>query len=698
MGDRAEALAGDRMVHLAQQLAATHLHIAASGTPSDAELLQHLALSGELGRIVDAHRVFSAGMVADESRQELGTERVCVRLGSRTPRNLIERVTKVGPGAAKGRIDLANKLAQPTSLAGEPLPGRFPQVRQALEHGLIGVDAAKLIVKSIGPAGAASFDLEAGGVAEAQLVDAACGRGSWLEMVDGRDQESMERCADVDDATCDQVEILGHGSESLGDENYGEIGWSLRNGARIGELAVMAQAWALALDPNGTLPNEDLSMRKRGLTMGPVRHGTVSIRGELLPEVAAQLAKLIDAILNPRVEGPPVPGEGAGGAGSTGDGATGQGSPGEGERGNPDGALEAGLLPFVDVPEPHTRAGDVPGEGFVDPHMRNAAQRRHDAVAGILNAAASLGKVPSLGGAPATLVVTVSAEEIDLRHGVAHRENMTALEGSINVRVARQIACHGAVQRVILSKEGRVMNLGTPQRLFSTHQRRAIAARDGGCVIPGCSVPSTWCEIHHVTEYQDGGQTHTDNRVLVCWFHHRTLDESGWQIHMREGVPWIRAGGWKDPDHGWQRARGSAHRQFLERRRNIPPRPDPFSIDVVEDVGAPGVVGLPEVGTLEVVSVREVMRTQELAGTAEVAGNREVASLADMPKTRDLVDELEQECEPCQDGQPWVEDDLGLEDELWVEWVQTQSPTRPASDSQECTLDPSSDNTGQASA
>jgi hypothetical protein len=83
--------------------------------------------------------------------------------------------------------------------------------------------------------------------------------------------------------------------------------------------------------------------------------------------------------------------------------------------------------------------------------------------------------------------------------------------------------------------------VGSPNRTFSGHQRRAITARDGACIIPGCHVPASWCEIHHVQEHAKGGPTHTDNGVPLCWWHHRTIDFSGWEIRMVEGMPEVRA-------------------------------------------------------------------------------------------------------------------------------------------------------------
>jgi hypothetical protein len=285
-------------------------------------------------------------------------------------------------------------------------------------------------------------------------------------------------------------------------------------------LAAMAQVWALYLDPDGTLPREVIAMRERGVTLGRERDGTIPIRGALLPEVAAQLSLLFDAYLNPRVGAGPV---------------------------------------FREQNETE------PSEQVADD--RTGAQRRHDAFAGILGVAAKHHDTPSMAGAAPTLVVTVAADQLDRTDGVAFLP-ATASDsaGAVSAAIARHTGCAGAVQRVTLGPAGQVLRLESPERTFDIHRRRAIAARDGTCVIPGCTVPARWCEIHHVDPAARGGPTSTDNGVTLCWIHHRTIDTSGWRIRMKDGVPWVQAPYWIDPARTWRPSPGSAARRLTALR------------------------------------------------------------------------------------------------------------------------------------
>jgi hypothetical protein len=73
--------------------------------------------------------------------------------------------------------------------------------------------------------------------------------------------------------------------------------------------------------------------------------------------------------------------------------------------------------------------------------------------------------------------------------------------------------------------------VGRTERTATTVQRRALAARDKGCIIPGCGVAAEACQVHHVTEWSEGGPTDPDNLVLDCWIHHRQVDLLMWTIH-----------------------------------------------------------------------------------------------------------------------------------------------------------------------
>jgi hypothetical protein len=384
---------------------------------------------------------------------------------------LLERVTRVSAATARTRMRAAAPLRARTAFTGGDLPAAFPLVADAMTRGTIGMDAASAIVSVLAPIRerSAATDADALAAAEQALVDAATGAGDTLP-------------------------------------------------AGADEVAIMAKTWALYLDPDGALPDEERALKARGVTLGRERGGILPLSGNLLPDVAAQLQRLLDAYSNPKVTAPGPRFE----------------------------------------PESDDRA---PDDVAIDP--RTPAQRRHDALAGVLAIAAGMDGVPHLGGAAPTLVVTVAADQLEDSSGIAFVPTRdTDDTGAVPASVARHIGCGGAIQRVVFTARGRIVELSAPQRIFTGHQRRAIATRDGTCIILGCHVPAAWCEIHHVEPASRGGPTHTDNGVLLCWFHHRTLESSGWEIRMIHGVPWVRGPYWLDPSRRWRPTGGSATRQL----------------------------------------------------------------------------------------------------------------------------------------
>ncbi|MBM7832643.1 hypothetical protein JOE59_003348 [Agromyces cerinus] len=418
----------------------------------DDELLVAMGALEGVGRLLDAHRATFAGEVAERSRVELGAGRLSTRKGCRSAAELIERVTQVSGTEARRRVSVGRATLADTGLTGQPVPAAHPHVAAALVAGSLGLDAAATIVRELGRTRTVA-DPTRLAVAERELVDQATGTG---------DAAPVRASAD--------------------------------------ELAVQARAWAAFLDQDGPEPDDERAMRRRGFRVGRARDGLIPITGELLPEVAAKLKRLLDAHLSPRSGG--------------------------------------GFLTDAEHADLAVQA-----------ETRTTEQQRHDVLAAIIDTAARSGEHPSIGGAAPTVLVSVRAADLEAGSGAGHADGA---ELPISLRAVRHMVCTGGIQTVVSDDMGRIIRLGSPERCFTPHQRRAITLRDGGCLIPGCTVPAAWCEIHHVVPDAYGGPTHTDNGVLLCWFHHRTIDSSGWGIRMRRGVPEIRPPGWLDPGGRWR--------------------------------------------------------------------------------------------------------------------------------------------------
>ena len=120
--------------------------------------------------------------------------------------------------------------------------------------------------------------------------------------------------------------------------------------------------------------------------------------------------------------------------------------------------------------------------------------------------------------------------------------------GPISPTLLGYLACSATFTRVLLAPSGEVLDLGRTVRDATPAQRKALAARDRGCIIPGCDQPAGACIPHHVSQWQHGGTTAMINLALVCPRHHRDTHLGIWRILVIDGLPHAIAPPWLDPD------------------------------------------------------------------------------------------------------------------------------------------------------
>jgi hypothetical protein len=100
------------------------------------------------------------------------------------------------------------------------------------------------------------------------------------------------------------------------------------------------------------------------------------------------------------------------------------------------------------------------------------------------------------------------------------------------------ILCDARITKVLLDSTGQVTGLERITEDVTPAQRRAMAARDLGCAVRGCTRPPAMCDAHHLRRRADGGETSLRNMVLLCRRHH-VLWHLG-RIHLRHlHTPWL---------------------------------------------------------------------------------------------------------------------------------------------------------------
>lgn len=198
---------------------------------------------------------------------------------------------------------------------------------------------------------------------------------------------------------------------------------AVEDGFTADQTRAQATVWRVALDPDGVEGDAEEAMRHRALTRLGTRGGLIRYRMELMPEISGKLEQALTAVVSPKSK-------------------------------------------------PAFLNGDQPGDRDLDD--RSSPQRRHDAFASLIDAAARSAEVASMGGAAPTVLVTV--DEHDLREGRGAGW-MDGVQEPIPMTAVTQFACAGGIQKLLI-RQGRIVSLWSPQRCFTPQQRKAIAARD----------------------------------------------------------------------------------------------------------------------------------------------------------------------------------------------------------------------------
>ena len=170
-----------------------------------------------------------------------------------------------------------------------------------------------------------------------------------------------------------------------------------------------------------------------------------------------------------------------------------------------------------------------------DPHtgVRLAAEeRRGHALTELLDRIPA-GTLPKLGGAEATVVVTMSLET--LTGGLEAAQLDTG--HPISPGLARRLAARAGVVPAVLGTSSEVLDLGRKARLYTKKQRLAmLLTQRGTCAVHQCQRPAVGGDAHHLTPWSQGGPTDTTNGVLICPRHHTLADHPDYTVtRLRPG-------------------------------------------------------------------------------------------------------------------------------------------------------------------
>ena len=257
----------------------------------------------------------------------------------------------------------------------------------------------------------------------------------------------------------------------------------------LGDLAAQVVE---RIDPDGTRPKDELNADRRHLAFRKTRDGLYAVEGRLTGAAGAKLHAVLSPLAAPRL----------------------------------------GKVTLDD------------GRVVEEPDPRHHGQRTHDALEEVCDRLLRSGTLPDSGGTPATVIITISEEQLRARRGSGTTSDGTRLSADAVCGLADEADVYVAA----LNPLGVVLDLGRTRRCASPGQTAALIARDLGCSFPGCTRPPEWSERHHVVAWVDGGLTNLANLTLLCSYHHHHFAARGWTCLMTDGLPtWIPPI-WVDPE------------------------------------------------------------------------------------------------------------------------------------------------------
>ncbi len=95
-----------------------------------------------------------------------------------------------------------------------------------------------------------------------------------------------------------------------------------------------------------------------------------------------------------------------------------------------------------------------------------------------------------------------------------------------------RLLCDAMLRRILLDDRGVPINVGRRYRTATDAQWAATKAIYSTCGWDCCDRPITWCQLHHIHEWEKGGRTDLHQMVPFCTHHHRLVHEGGWTVRL----------------------------------------------------------------------------------------------------------------------------------------------------------------------
>ncbi|HJX79618.1 HNH endonuclease signature motif containing protein, partial [Glutamicibacter sp.] len=103
----------------------------------------------------------------------------------------------------------------------------------------------------------------------------------------------------------------------------------------------------------------------------------------------------------------------------------------------------------------------------------------------------------------------------------------------------RRLLCEADIIPAVFNSKSELLDYGRAQRLVPEKLKRAVLARDHGCIVPGCTEPPEKIEFHHIDPWWLGGETKLINLGGLCRGAHMDADSGRIKLVVVDGLPHV---------------------------------------------------------------------------------------------------------------------------------------------------------------
>lgn len=150
-----------------------------------------------------------------------------------------------------------------------------------------------------------------------------------------------------------------------------------------------------------------------------------------------------------------------------------------------------------------------------------------------LDAAALVDLVQHGNGAKGRNEVLVVVDVESLANGPhEHTIRETRTGETLAFATIERMCCDALIRRVVIDAAGNAIDVGRSSRTATDTQWAALNAMYSTCGWAACDRPVSWCQAHHIHEWEEAGRTDLDNLLPLCSHHHHAVHEGGYTIKL----------------------------------------------------------------------------------------------------------------------------------------------------------------------